>query len=150
MQNAWLNEAQTGIKIAGRNINNRRYKDDTTLMAESEEELQSLLMKVKGEHEKASLKFNIQQEKKNPKMAVIALKQLYKDTTKVLGSFSLFTLPPLACIFFIHASKMVLHLKGWEYCTKFQAGRGRKNKGLKACATCLPFLTWGKIIFLET
>ena len=54
--NARLNEAQTGIKIAGRNINNLRYADDTTLMAESEEELKSLLMKVKEESEKAGLK----------------------------------------------------------------------------------------------
>ena len=67
MQNAWLDEAQTGIKISGRNINNLRYADDTTLMAESEEELKSLLMKVKGESEKASLKFNIQQGEKIPK-----------------------------------------------------------------------------------
>ena len=67
MQNTWLDEAQTGIKIAGRNINNLRYTDDTTLMAESEEELKSLLMKVKGESEKASLKFNIQQGEKIPK-----------------------------------------------------------------------------------
>ena len=55
MQNAGLDEAQAGIKIAGRNINNLRYADDTTLMAESEEELKSLLMKVKEESEKASL-----------------------------------------------------------------------------------------------
>ena len=60
MQNAWLGEAQAGIKIAGRNINNLRYADDTTLMAESEEELKSLLMKVKEESEKVGLKFNIQ------------------------------------------------------------------------------------------
>ena len=59
MRNAWL-EAQAGIKIAGRNINNLRYADDTTLMAESEEELKSLLMKMKDESEKAGLKFNIQ------------------------------------------------------------------------------------------
>ena len=52
MQNAWLDEAQSGIKIAGRNINNFRYADDTTLMTESEEELKSLLMKVKEETEK--------------------------------------------------------------------------------------------------
>ena len=52
--NAWLNEAQAGIKIAGRNIYNLRYANDTTLMAESEEELKSLLMKMKGESEKAS------------------------------------------------------------------------------------------------
>ena len=60
MQNARLDVAQAGIKIAGRNINNIRYADDTTLMAESEEELKSLLMKVKEESEKAGLKLNIQ------------------------------------------------------------------------------------------
>ena len=63
MQNAGLNEAQAGIKIAGRNINNLRYADDTTLMAENEEELKNLLMKVKEESGKASLKFNIQKTK---------------------------------------------------------------------------------------
>ena len=60
MRNVGLDEAQAGIKIAGRNINNLRYSDDATLMAESEEELKSLLMKVKGESEKAGLKLNIQ------------------------------------------------------------------------------------------
>ena len=60
MQNARLDEAQAGIKSAGRNINNLRYANDTTLMAESEEELKSLLMKVKEEREKAGLKLNIQ------------------------------------------------------------------------------------------
>ena len=63
MRNAGLNEAQSGIKIARRNINNLRYADDTTLMAESEEELKSFLMKVKEESEKAGLKFNIQKKK---------------------------------------------------------------------------------------
>ena len=63
MQNAGLDEAQTGIKIAGRNINNLRYADDTTLMAESKEELKSLLMKVKEESEKAGLKLSIQKTK---------------------------------------------------------------------------------------
>ena len=63
MRNAGLEEAQAGIKIAGRNINNLRYADDTTLMAESEEELKSLLMKVKVESEKVSLKLNIQKSK---------------------------------------------------------------------------------------
>ena len=63
MQNARLDEAQAGIKIAGRNINNLRYADDTTLMAESEEELKSLLIKVKKENEKAGLKLNIQKTK---------------------------------------------------------------------------------------
>ena len=60
MRNAGLDEAQAGIKIAGRNTDNLRYTDDTTLMAESEEELKSLLMKVKGESEKVGLKLNIQ------------------------------------------------------------------------------------------
>ena len=63
MRNARLEEAQAGIKIAGRNINNLRYADDTTLMAESEEELKSLLMKVQGESEKVVLKLNIQKTK---------------------------------------------------------------------------------------
>ena len=63
MRNAGLEEAQAGIKSAGRNINNLRYSDDTTLMAESEEELKSLLLKVKEESEKVSLKFNIQKTK---------------------------------------------------------------------------------------
>ena len=63
MQNARVDEAQTGIKIAGRNINNLRYANDTTLVAESEEELKSLLMKVKQEGEKVGLKLNIQKTK---------------------------------------------------------------------------------------
>ena len=63
MRNAGLGETQAGIKIAGRNINNLRYADDTTLMAEREEELKSLLMKVKEESEKAGLKLNIKKTK---------------------------------------------------------------------------------------
>ena len=63
MRNTWLEEAQAEIKIAGRNINNLRYADDTTLMAESEEELKSLLMKVKEESEKVGLKLSIQKTK---------------------------------------------------------------------------------------
>ena len=63
MRNTGLEEAQTGIKIARRNINNLRYEDDTTFMAESEEELKSLLMKVKEEREKVGLKLNIQKTK---------------------------------------------------------------------------------------
>ena len=63
MQNAWLDETQAGIKIARRNINNLRYADDTTIMAESEEELKSLLMEVKEESEKAGLKLNTQKTK---------------------------------------------------------------------------------------
>ena len=64
MQNARLNESQAGIKTAGKNINNFRYADDTTFMAESEKELKSLLMKVKEESEKAGLKLNIQKKTK--------------------------------------------------------------------------------------
>ena len=63
MWNAGLDEAQAGIKFAGRNVNNLRYANDTTLMAESEEELKSLLMKVKEENEKAGLKLNLQKTK---------------------------------------------------------------------------------------
>ena len=63
MQNARPNETQAGIKIAGRNINNLRYADDTTLMGESEEELKNLLMKVKEESEKAGLKLNIKKRR---------------------------------------------------------------------------------------
>ena len=63
MKNAMLDEAQAGIKIAGRNINNLRYSDDTTLMAESEEQLKGLLMKVKEKSEKVGLKLNIQKMK---------------------------------------------------------------------------------------
>ena len=63
MQNAGLDEAQAGIKIAGRNINNLKYADDTTLMAKRKEELKSLLMQVKGESEKVGLKVNIQKIK---------------------------------------------------------------------------------------
>ena len=66
MRNAGLDEAQAGIKIAGRNINNLRYADDTTLMAESEEELKGLLMKVKEESENAGLKLDIQKTKIMP------------------------------------------------------------------------------------
>ena len=82
MRNTGLNEAQAGIKIAGRNINNLRYADDTTLMAESEEELKSLLMKVKEENEKVGLKLNIQKTKfmapKSLQMVTEAMK--LKDT----------------------------------------------------------------------
>ena len=68
MQNEGLDEAQAGIKIPGRNINNLKYSDDTTLMAESKEELKSILMKVKEESEKVGLKFNIQKTKIMPSL----------------------------------------------------------------------------------
>ena len=81
MRNAGLEEAQAGIKIAGRNINNLRYADDTTLMAESEEELKSLLKKVKVESEKVGLKFNIQ-ETKLMASGPITSWQIYGETWK--------------------------------------------------------------------
>ena len=71
MRNAGLERAQAGIKIAGRNINNLRYADDTTLMAESEEELKSLFIKVKEESEKLGLKHNIQKTKINVSSPII-------------------------------------------------------------------------------
>ena len=72
MRNAGLEEAQAGIKIAGRNISNLRYAGDTTLMAESREELKSLLMKVKEEHENVGLKLNIQKTKIMPSGPIIS------------------------------------------------------------------------------
>ena len=73
MQNARLEEAQAGIKISRRNINNLRYADDTTLMAESKDELKGLLMKVKEESEKAGLKLNIQKSKRVPEKHLFLL-----------------------------------------------------------------------------
>ena len=86
MRNAGLEEAQGGIKIEGRNINNLRYADDTTLMAESEEELKSLLMKVKEESEKVGLKFN------NQKMKIMASGPITSweidgETVETVGDF---------------------------------------------------------------
>ena len=81
-----LNEAQAGIKIAGRNINNLRYVDDTTLMAESEEELKSLLMKVKEETEKAGLKLNIQKMKITAS-SIITLWQIDGETMETVTDF---------------------------------------------------------------
>ena len=87
MWNAVLDEAQAGIKIAGRNINNLRYADDTTLMAESEEELKSLLMKVKEESEKAGLKFNIQKTKIMASGPITSW-QIDGETVKTVTDFS--------------------------------------------------------------
>ena len=88
MRNTGLEEAQAGIKIAGRNINNLRYADDTTLTAESEEELKTLLMKVKEESEKVGLKLNIQ---KNKIMASgpITSRQIDEDTVETVSDFIL-------------------------------------------------------------
>ena len=86
MKNAGLDETQAGVKISGRNINNLRYADDTTLMAESEEELKSLLMKVKEESEKVGLKLNIQKIKimvSDP----ITLWQIDGETVETVADF---------------------------------------------------------------
>ena len=86
MRNAWLEKAQAGIKIAGRNINNLRYVDDSTLMAESKEELKSLLMKVKKESENVGLKFNIQKTKIMAS-GPITLWQIDRETVKTVADF---------------------------------------------------------------
>ena len=86
MRNAGLDEAQAGIKTAGRNINNLRYADDPTLMTESEEELQSLLMKVKEESEKAGLKLNIQKTKIMAS-GPVTLWQIDRDTMETVTNF---------------------------------------------------------------
>src|SRR5574340_362191 len=86
MRNAGLEEAQAGINIAGRNINNLRYVDDTTLMAESEEELKSLLMKVKEESEKVGLKLNIQKMKIMPSGPITSW-QIDGETVETVSDF---------------------------------------------------------------
>ena len=86
MRNAGLEEAQAGIKIAGRNINNLRYADDTTHMAESEEELKSLLMKVKEESEKGGLKFNIQKMKIMASGPITSW-EIYGETVETVSDF---------------------------------------------------------------
>ena len=86
MRNAGLEEVQARIKIAGRNINNLRYADDTTLMSESEEELKSLLMKVKEESEKFGLKLNIQKTK-IVASGPIASWQIYGETVETVSDF---------------------------------------------------------------
>ena len=86
MRNARLDEAQIGIKIARRNINNLRYGDDTTCMAESKEELKSLLMKVKEESEEVGLRFNIQKTKIMASVLITSW-QIYGETVKTVADF---------------------------------------------------------------
>ena len=92
MRNAGLEETQAGIKIAGRNINNLKYADDTTLMAESEEELKSLLMKVKEESEKVGLKLNIQKTKIMASGPITSW-QIDGETVETVSDFIFFWLP---------------------------------------------------------
>ena len=89
MRNAGLEEAQAGIKIGGRNINNLRYADDTTLMAESEEELQSLLMKVKEESENIGLKLNIQKTKIMASGPITSW-EIDEETVEIVSDFIFF------------------------------------------------------------
>ena len=91
MRNAGLDEAQAGIKIAGRNINNLRYADDTTLMAENEEELKSLFVKVKEESEKVGLKLNIQKTKIMASCP-ITLWEIDGETEETVSDFIFFEL----------------------------------------------------------
>ena len=86
MRNAGLKEAQTGIKIAGRNIDNLRYTDDTTLMAKSEEELKSLMMKVKEESQKVGLKLNIQKTRIMASSPITS-RQIDGETVKTVAKF---------------------------------------------------------------
>ena len=86
MRNARLDEAQAGIQIAGRNINNLRYADDTTLMAESEEELKALLMKVKEDSEKVGLKLNIQKTKLMASSPITSW-EIYGETVETVSDF---------------------------------------------------------------
>ena len=86
MRNTGLDEAQAGIKIAGRNLNNLRYADDTTLMAESKEELKSILMKVKEEREKVGLKLNIQKTKIMASVPITS-RQIAGETVETVADF---------------------------------------------------------------
>ena len=97
MRNAGLEEAQAGIKIAGRNINNFRYANDTTLMAEREEELNSLLMKVREESEKVGLKLNIQ-KKKTMASGPITSWQIDGETVEIMTDFILGALKSLQMV----------------------------------------------------
>ena len=97
MRNARLEETQAGIKIAGRNINNLRYADDTTLMAESEEELKSLLMKVKRESEKVGLKHNIQKAKIMASSPITSW-QIDGETVETVADFIFGTLKSLQMV----------------------------------------------------
>ena len=105
MRNAGLEETQAGIKIAGSNINNLRYVDDTTVMAESEEELKSLLMKVKAESEKAGFKLNIQQMKIMASGPITSW-EIDGETVETVSDFIFFFLAPKSLQMVIAAMKL--------------------------------------------
>ena len=114
MRNAGLEEAQAGIKIAGRIINNLRYADDTTLMAESEEELKSLLMKVKEESEKAGLKLNIQKTKIKLKLMSI---ESVMPSNQLIFCHPLLLLPSIFPRIGIFSNELALCIRWPKYCT---------------------------------
>ena len=109
MRNAELQEAQVGIKIAGRNINNLRYSDDTTPMAESEEDLNSLLMKVKEESEKVGLKLNIQKTKIMASRTITSWFEIDGETVETVADF-IFWGAPKSLQMVIAAMKLKKHL----------------------------------------
>ena len=111
MRNAGLEETQTGIKIAGRNINNLRYADDTTLMAESEEELKSLLMKVKEGSEKVGLKFNIQKSKFMTSGPITSW-QIDGETMETVSDFIFWAPKSLQMVIAVMKLKEVYSLEG--------------------------------------
>ena len=120
MRNAGLEEAQAGIKIAGRNINNLRYTDDTTLMAVSEEELKSLLMKVKEESEKVDLKLNIQKTKIMASGPITSL-QIDGETVETVADFMFWAPKSLQMVIAAMKLKDVYSLEGklWPTCTAY-------------------------------
>ena len=105
VRNAGLEKAQAGIKIAGRNINNLRYEDDTTLMVESEEELKSLFMKVKEESEKVGFKLNIQKRKIMASSAITSW-ETDGETVETVSDFFFFFWAPTSLQFVISAMKL--------------------------------------------
>ena len=119
MRNAWLDEAQAGIKTAGRNINNFRYVDDTTLMVESEEELKSFLMKVKEESEKAGSKLNIQKTKIMASGPIISW-QIDGDTIETVRDFISLGSKITADGDYSHEIRRHL-LLGWKLLTKLDS-----------------------------
>ena len=111
MRNARLEEAQAGIKIAGRNINNLRYADDTTIMAESEEELESPLMKVKEESEKVGLKLNIQKMKIMASSPITSW-QIDGETVETVADFNFWAPKSLQMVIAAMKLKNAYSLKG--------------------------------------
>ena len=147
MRNAGLHEAQTGIKIAVRHINNLRYADDTTLMAESEEELKSLLMKVKEESEKVGLKLNIQKTKIIAS-GLITSWQIDGETMETVTWQTLFSWAPKSLQMVIVAMKLKdacsLQEKLWQPRQHIKKKRHYfLNKGLSGHGYGLPVVLYG-------